>query len=76
MKFRDYYYAIPVKRRPVWARRVGVSAGYLQLVAQGARQVSERVAIEIEKATAGTVTVEELRPDVDWAYLRATAARV
>lgn len=26
----------------------------------------------IEKATAGAVTCEELRPDVDWGYLRAT----
>lgn len=26
----------------------------------------------IEKATGGAVTCEDLRPDVDWAYLRAT----
>lgn len=26
----------------------------------------------IEKATDGAVRCEELRPDVDWAYLRAT----
>jgi DNA-binding transcriptional regulator YdaS (Cro superfamily) len=26
----------------------------------------------IEKATAGAVRCEDLRPDVDWAYLRAT----
>jgi DNA-binding transcriptional regulator YdaS (Cro superfamily) len=26
----------------------------------------------IEKLTAGKVTCEELRPDVDWAYLRGT----
>lgn len=26
----------------------------------------------IEKATAGTVRCEDLRPDVDWAYLRQT----
>jgi DNA-binding transcriptional regulator YdaS (Cro superfamily) len=27
----------------------------------------------IEKLTHGEVTCEELRPDVDWAYLRGTA---
>lgn len=27
---------------------------------------------EIEKATGGEVKCEELRPDVDWAYLRGT----
>lgn len=26
----------------------------------------------IERATAGAVRCEDLRPDVDWAYLRAT----
>ncbi len=72
VKFRDYYYGIPVKRREAFAKRVGVSAGYLKLVAQGERQVGESVAIEVEKASAGAVTVEELRPDVDWAYLRSS----
>lgn len=28
----------------------------------------------IEKATDGAVTCEELRPDVDWAYLRGSGA--
>lgn len=27
---------------------------------------------DIERATGGAVTCEELRPDVDWAYLRGT----
>lgn len=30
--------------------------------------------IAIEKATHGAVRCEEMRPDVDWAYLRGTAA--
>lgn len=28
---------------------------------------------EIERATAGKIRCEELRPDVDWAYLRGTS---
>ena len=28
---------------------------------------------EIEKATGGAVRCEELRPDVDWAYLRKSS---
>lgn len=27
---------------------------------------------EVEKATKGAVTCEDLRPDIDWAYLRKT----
>ncbi|MCW5600431.1 helix-turn-helix domain-containing protein [Nitrosomonas sp.] len=30
---------------------------------------------EIEKATLGAVRCEELRPDVDWAYLRGTMTK-
>lgn len=30
----------------------------------------------IERATAGAVRCEDLRPDVDWAVLRATTERV
>jgi len=37
--------------------------------------ISNRVPAErcpaIEKATGGQVTCEQLRPDMDWAYLRA-----
>ena len=40
--------------------------------ASGQRQVPAERCPEIEKATLGAVTCEELRPDVDWAYLRST----
>ncbi|MFJ5398433.1 transcriptional regulator [Pectobacterium sp. CHL-2024] len=40
--------------------------------ANGTRQVPAERCPEIEKATDGKVTCEELRPDVDWAYLRST----
>ena len=46
------------------------------LVSQWAsgRQVPAERCPAIEKATGGAVTCEELRPDVDWAYLRGTGA--
>jgi DNA-binding transcriptional regulator YdaS (Cro superfamily) len=34
------------------------------------------LAIEIEKASAGAVRVEDLRPDVDWAYIRSSAQSI
>lgn len=36
------------------------------------RPVPAERCIEIERATGGAVRCEELRPDIDWAYLRAT----
>lgn len=38
----------------------------------GARPVPAERCPQIERATSGAVTCEELRPDVDWAYLRGT----
>lgn len=37
-----------------------------------ARGVPVDRCIDIERATNGTVRCEDLRPDVDWAYLRGT----
>lgn len=49
------------------------SAGQLKQVAYGNRRPSASLAINIERETLGRVTCEEMRPDVDWAYLRNTA---
>lgn len=40
----------------------------------GSRRIPAERCIEIERATAGAVRCEELRPDIDWVYLRASAA--
>lgn len=52
------------------ARRLGVSKGAVsQWVDSG---VPLDRCIPIERMTSGAVRCEDLRPDVDWAYLRAT----
>ncbi len=38
----------------------------------GKKQIPAERCPAIEKATAGAVRCEDMRPDVDWAYLRAT----
>lgn len=48
------------------------SAGQLKQVAYGNRRPSASLAINIERETLGQVTCEEMRPDVDWAYVRGT----
>lgn len=42
-----------------------------QAVCKWQRIPAERC-IDIERATGGLVTCEELRPDVDWGFLRST----
>ena len=55
-----------------FARRIGVSPGYLSHLIKGRRKPSDSVAINIERETSGLVTCEELCPDTDWQYIRNT----
>ena len=54
------------------SRSLGVSPPTVNQWTTGVRQIPAERCLEIEKVTNGTVTCEELRPDVDWKYLRGT----
>lgn len=69
MSFRNFYLAMTVEQRSDFAQRCGTSAGQLRNVAYG-RQCGEALAINIERESNGSVVCEDMRPDVDWAYLR------
>lgn len=56
------------------ARQVGVSPVTIhQWAYRPDKQVPAERCPAIEKVTSGEVTCEELRPDVDWAYLRGAS---
>ncbi|MFV2946442.1 transcriptional regulator [Pseudomonas japonica] len=52
------------------AKRCDTTAGQLRQVAYGNRRANAGLAISLDRETAGAVTCEEMRPDIDWAYLR------
>jgi len=52
------------------SRVLGISSPTVNQWATGIRQVPAERCPEIEKATKGRVACEDLRPDVDWKYLR------
>lgn len=54
------------------SRAIGVSPPTISQWISGARPVPAERCPEIERATSGAVRCEDLRPDVDWAYLRGT----
>lgn len=56
------------------ARKICVSVPTVSQWVSGARPIPAERCIEIDKATGGAVRCEDLRPDVDWAYLRQSAA--
>lgn len=72
MKLREYMNLEGVRPTRL-ALVLGVAPAYLYQMATGVRSIAPDRAIEIEKATAGAVRCEELRPDVDWAYLRGSS---
>jgi DNA-binding transcriptional regulator YdaS (Cro superfamily) len=51
---------------------VGVTAQSLNQWISGVRPIPAERCPAIERATDGAVRCEDLRPDVDWAYLRGT----
>ena len=54
------------------ARAMGVTQGAVHQWASGLTRVAVERCIEIERATARAVTCEDLRPDVDWGFIRGT----
>lgn len=64
-----------VAQRRIFAARCAASYNYLNLFAFGQKpRVGEAIAIAIERESLGRVTVEKLRPDVDWAVIRGKPA--
>jgi DNA-binding transcriptional regulator YdaS (Cro superfamily) len=74
MDLKTYLSTLTLDERATFAAACGSTAGHLRNIGYGDRLCRESLAIEIEKATNGLVTCEELRPDVDWAYVRGSAA--
>lgn len=72
MKLRDYIDA-QRGRAAALARALDINPALISQWASSRGVPSERC-IEIERATEGTVRCEELRPDIDWGYLRASAS--
>ena len=54
------------------AKVCNVSFGMVNQWCTGRRQVAAEHCPVIERATAGAVRCEQLRPDVHWGYLRGT----
>lgn len=56
------------------AARCDTTPGQLKQIAYGNRRANGGLAVSIERETKGQVTCEQLRPDIDWAYLRGSQA--
>lgn len=61
-------------RQSALARAIEVDSQLVWQWARGVRQVPAERCPDIERATAGAVRCEDLRPDVSWAVLRRSKA--
>lgn len=72
MKLKAFLETMSLVERKKFAKRCKTSAKHLTNISYGYRPCGESLAIELEKQSGRQVTCEELRPDVDWAYLRGS----
>lgn len=56
-----------------FAARCGTTLGYIRKKLSTGGRFGESLVIAFERESGGAVRCEELRPDVDWAYLRGTS---
>lgn len=76
MEFKTFWLGMrPGAQRETFAACVGSTVGYLNLISQGHAKAGESLAINIERESSHKVTVEEIRPDVDWAVIRGKPSR-
>jgi len=73
MELKTYIASMSIAEREAFAAKCDTTYAFLRNVAYGQRRAGESLCINIERESAGSVTCEELRPDVDWAYLRGTS---
>lgn len=67
-----YLNKLTTQEQDVFAEGVGTSVGYLRKACCVNQRLSADMCIRIERESNGDIRCEELRPDVDWAYLRGT----
>ncbi|BCX51635.1 hypothetical protein CTYAZ2_12170 [Comamonas testosteroni] len=52
------------------ATRCQTSEGYLRKAISMGQRLGESLCINLDRESGGAIRCEDLRPDVDWAYLR------
>lgn len=75
MKLKDYFQHPGAHGKREFAALTGINYTSMAQYLLGVRPTPPiEWCIPIEKVTGGLVRCEELRPDIDWSYLREKAA--
>lgn len=73
-KLLEYLNGLPIDERKAFCARCGTTEAYLRKAVSIGQKIGESLCINIDRESAGEVTVDTLRPDVDWAYVRDSKA--
>lgn len=69
-KLLAYLNGLPKEPRHQFIQSCNTSEGYLRKAISKGQRLGESLCIKVDRASGGAVRCEDLRPDVDWAYLR------
>lgn len=69
---RQYLNSLSTYEQAAFAVRCGTTLNYLRKALSKGQKLGEALCINLERESQGVVICEELRPDVDWAFLRGT----
>lgn len=73
-KLLTYLNGLPKAERQDFVARCGTSEGYLRKAISMGQRIGEGLCIAIDRESGAAVRCEDIRPDVDWIYLRAPTA--
>jgi len=71
-KLLAYLNALKKDERTSFCSSCGTTERYLRKAISAKQRLGAELCINIDRESRGAVVCEELRPDVDWAYLRAS----
>jgi len=72
----QYLNGLSPAQQQEYATRCGTTVGYLRKAISKGQRLGEGLCINLEKWSGSAVRLEDVRPDVDWAYVqtRGTAS--
>lgn len=70
MNLRTYLNSLPLPEQRAFATRCGTTVNYLRKAITRRQRHDVTLCIAIERESGCAVRCEDLRPDVDWHYLR------
>lgn len=74
-KLLQYLNSLSKDARTTFCGSCGTSEGYLRKAVSKSQQLGGDLCILIERESKSAVRCEDLRPDADWAFIRASSNR-